>query len=101
MKVRHKQSGMIFPDGFLNTVDHLWYCITDQGEKTKWLEGVCEPLYKPVPTEQWKDVTVECSTENFCWPLPRERYRLRKVQFDVPCKPDGGWAFIVERKVSE
>ena len=96
MKVRHKHSGMIFPDGFLNTVDHLWYCITDQGEKTKWLEGVCEA----VPTEKWENVSSECTIENFSLPMP-EGYRISKIQFDVPCKPDGGWAFVVERKVSE
>jgi len=94
MKVRHKRSGMIFPDGFLNTVDHLWYCITDQGEKTKWLEGVCEAMAE----ERWVDVTKDCTIENLKLPLP-DGYRYRQVQFDVPCKPDGGWAFVIEKRI--
>ena len=121
MKVRHK----VVRDLHWSVVDEGRDYFIVSTDVATW--ALPKSQYEPIPTDCWQDVTGECETaeydsdgprcrlthkdglnlEQVGYPLSRpapyrvkhEHYRLRKVQFDVPCKPDGGWAFIVERKV--
>ena len=116
MKVRHKQTGEVFKDGWLHPQEHVWKVITNHDERKEFMEWACESL----PTEpRWQDVTGEC--EPYTYPSGAahgikhqnrditgagygDGYRLRKVEWTEPYDHGVGaiayrYAFIVERKV--
>ena len=57
MKVRHKQTGEVFKDGWLHPQEQIWKVITEHDERKEFMGFACEPI---PDDEVWEDITEDC-----------------------------------------
>lgn len=98
MKVRHKQTGEVFKDGWLHPQEQIWKVITEHDEQKEFMGFTCEPI----PEAQWEDVSGNISVDQIIAGLINGTHRLVKDEIYRRVPTIGyvaGWAFRVERKV--